>query len=339
MALPTVETPSACNTQMKDLGGLKISEAQAHAFYACKYFQSVADTNFWRNVIAGVQAATQIYFADKQYDIAKKQQNRLDNISNTELDRSGKLFKQFEKGIACEDTQLAEACKIDVPKPDYAEIKRRVSATVIAQFTQARKKITECYPSHCMAAACNALEKLATEQARTISAVVEATWQKERALYEIRLATHQKWRYDVLAFGRGAIAPSNALMAGAASAAQAAGQINPYSGWIQAINGIAETAQRATLQESLQYRGMALGNNMGNTPSAIPNTGAPKLNSGNWNSSYSPFVNDSGSPGNPTVSGTDGLPQFQDGVETGQLTWEMYSNTRDPNFPAMQGMY
>lgn len=233
------------------------NQAGAQAYYACRYFASIRDTNYWRNIIAGVQAAVQYYFADKQYDIASRAQDRLDAVSNIELDRSGKLFAQFEKQISQEDAQLARAVeRLNIPEPDYNAIRLRVTASVIRQFTEPKRKIEQCYPVSCMEARCNALGKIATEEAKTIASEVEQAYQKERSLYEIRLATARAELAEVLKFGRGALNAANAALEGASRAAIQAGSINPYSGYIQAVNSTAQTLQGITTQEALSFRGM-----------------------------------------------------------------------------------
>jgi hypothetical protein len=238
------------------------NQAGAQAYYACKYLEAVTSTNNIRNIIAGIQAATQIYFADKQYEVAKQAQERLDNISNIELDRSGKLFGQFEKQIAAEDIQRVDAMDISVPEPLWNQIRLRVTASVVRQFTEARRKVLECYPVSCMEARCNALLKLETEQAKTIASEVEQAYQRERALWELRKETKRAHRLDVLKFGRGALSNANSALDGARAAVNQSASINPYSGWIQAVNGIAQTAQGITTQEALAFRGM--GANVGN---------------------------------------------------------------------------
>lgn len=264
------------------------NQAGAQAYYACRYFASIQDTNFWRNAIALIQQATQFYFADKQYEIASRAQDRLDNVSNTELDRSGKLFAQFEKQIAQEDAQLARAVeRLNIPEPDYNAIRLRVTASVIRQFTEPKRKIEQCYPVSCMEARCNALGKIATEEAKTIASEVEQAYQKERSLYEIRLATARAELAEVLKFGRGALNAANAALEGASKAAIQAGNINPYSGYIQAVNSTAQTLQGISTQEALSYRGMganvgnsfALANEANSTPTTLsgPQMGAMTL--------------------------------------------------------------
>jgi hypothetical protein len=245
-------------SQPADFRRAKWDQAGAQAYYACRYFESVQDTNFWRNIIAGIQAATQIYFADKQYQTSKQAQDRLDNISNIELSRSGALYDQFAKGIACEDAQLLEACGFKVERPDINDIRRRVAADVKRIYAATKRKIKECYAPNCAAAMCSELNKTEREEARTLVGVTSATYQKETLLYEQRLATAKSWRYQVLAFGRGSIQASTALMQGAAQNAQLAAQINPYSGYIQAANGIAGTARSLSLQEANGFRGMGI---------------------------------------------------------------------------------
>jgi hypothetical protein len=255
------------------------NQAGAQAYYACRYFAAMNDTNVYRNIIAGIQAATQIYFADKQYEVAKQAQERLDNISNIELDRSGKLFGQFEKQIAAEDIQRVDAMDISVPEPLWNQIRLRVTASVVRQFTEARRKILECYPVSCMEARCNALLKLETEQAKTIASEVEQAYQRERALWELRKETKRAHRMDVLKFGRGALSNANSALDGARAAVNQSASINPYSGWIQAVNSTAQTAQGITTQEALAFRGMganvgsawSLGQNANTTATEMTN--------------------------------------------------------------------
>lgn len=246
------------------------NQAGAQAYYACKYLEAVTSSNLVRNIIAGVQAATQIYFADKQYETAKQAQTRLDNISTIELQRSGILFGQFQKQIPQEDAQLADAANITIPEPLWNDIRLRVTASVIRQFTEAKRKVLQCYPVSCMEARCDALAKLETEQAKAIASEVEQAYQKERALWELRKNTAKAHLLEVLKFGRGALGPSSVLLEGARAAVAQASNINPYSGWIQAINGIAQTAQGISMQEALSYRGM--GANVGGALS-LGNTG------------------------------------------------------------------
>jgi hypothetical protein len=239
-------------------------QAGAQAYYACQYFQALADTNYIRNLIAVGQAVTQVYFADKQHQIATRTQDRLDLVSNTDLARSGELFAQFQKGIATEDAQLQAAITqlANLPLPDYQAIRNRIAAPIISRYTAAKRKIQECYSVHCQAAACAELTKIEIAQANQISAATEAAYRKEHALYETRKATLQAHLMQVLSFGRGGLGAATALMQGAAAAAEQSGKINPYAGWIQAVNGMANTARSASMQEALSYRGMAT--NMGN---------------------------------------------------------------------------
>jgi hypothetical protein len=162
---------------------------------------------------------------------------------------------------------------ISVPEPLWNQIRLRVTASVVRQFTEARRKILECYPVSCMEARCNALGKLESEQAKTIASEVEQAYQRERALWELRKETKRAHRMAVLKFGRGALQESEALLRGAQAAITQSASINPYSGWIQAVNGIAQTAQGISLQDALSYRGMGanvgtainLGNTANNT--------------------------------------------------------------------------
>lgn len=233
-------------------------QAGSQAYYACRYFSSVEDTNFARNVIAGIQAATQIVFATNQYNIAKQAQDRLDNISNIELARSGLVFDQFTKVIACEDALRAEACAAKVAKPDINDVRRRISAEARRIFAPLKQKIRQCFAPSCAAAACVELNKLARAEATAVLSGVNQYYQFELTLYEQRVATAKSWAYQMVTLGRGAIAPSTALLQGSAQNANLAGNINPYSGWIQAVNGIANTARSISLQEANSFGGMGI---------------------------------------------------------------------------------
>jgi hypothetical protein len=234
------------------------NQAGAQAYYACKYLEAVKDTNKWNGLITIAQAITQFYFADKQYDIQKLQQDRHNKISDIELDRSGNLYNQFVKGISCEDRQLMEACGMVVEVPNIEDTRRRITADVKRAFASARKQIQDCFPANCVSAMCSELAKISREEAKAIVGVTSAYYQKEILLYEQRLATAKSWRYQVLAFGRGSVQSSTVLMEGASKNAALAGSINPYSGYIQAVNGAANTARSVLLQDALSYRGMGV---------------------------------------------------------------------------------
>ncbi len=257
--IPTGDGTGTCTpvpTALKDWN--VINQAGAQAYYACRYFSSVENSNYWRYWIAAAEFAKDLFIANQQYETAKQAQDRLDNISNIELDRSGKIFAQWEKGIECEDEQLLEACGIDVKKPDINDIRRRITADVKRAFASAKKQIRECHPVSCIAAMCSELNRVAIEEARVIVGVTSAAYQKEVLLYEQRLATARSWRYQVLTFGRGSFQASTTLMQGAAQNAQLAAQINPWSGFSQALNGGFATLREASLNEARSFRGMGI---------------------------------------------------------------------------------
>jgi hypothetical protein len=321
----------------------KWDQAGAQAYYACRYFAAIEDTNLWRNVIALIQQATQFYFADKQYEIAvednkikKQQQDRLDSIADIDIGRSGEIHGQFSKGIACEDAMRDAACNIDVTPPNRDDIRRRVTADVTRTFSAAKAKIRRCYPVNCAAAMCSELRKLAQREAAAIAATIEATWQKETALYEQRKATARSWQYQVLALARGSFAASTALMQGAAAATQAASQIayaNPYGGYIQAVNGAANTLRSMTLQEANGFAGMGI--NM-RGQQGIAGGGGTQLTTGSFarmdgagyrGDSISANVGMGGS-GDMFDSGWNGVNMPSDGTPSGE---PMNLNTNDWN--------
>jgi hypothetical protein len=256
--LPVLLTPA-------EIAALKITQAQSEfswsdnrykfeIYKAQVYNEASIEGNLARNVIAGIQAATQILFANKEYEVKKQAQDRLDNISTIELARSGELFAQFQKGIETEDIQLADAKAqlAALPTPDYDAIKNRVLASVNSQFTRAKTKVMECYPPHCQAAACAEIAKLEMEQAKTASAQIEAAWRKEHVLYETRKATLQAHLLQILNFGRGGLNQASALLQGAAQSTLQSANMNPYAGFQRSINNIAETGRSISTQNGLQ---------------------------------------------------------------------------------------
>lgn len=267
----------------------KFHQAGAQAYYACRYFASVENTNFWRNIIAGIQAATQIYFADKQYEIAKQAQDRLDADAAINRDRSGTTFGQFTKGIACEDAMRDEACAKVIPEPDINDIRRQAEAEVRRTYAPMKKKILDCTPVHCMKAACNTLAKLANEEAKAILSLTNQMMRQAIAKWETDKAAALSFKYQMLGLGRGYVGNSTALMAAAGLNTQAAAQINPYSGAIQAVNSIASTARSLTLQEANNFAGMGINVGRQGTPTSVSGSQISRVETGFDNQYRSSF--------------------------------------------------
>ena len=55
------------------------NQAKAHAIYACRYFEAVKENARINAIIAGIQQVASFYLADKQHEVAKQAQDRLDD--------------------------------------------------------------------------------------------------------------------------------------------------------------------------------------------------------------------------------------------------------------------
>lgn len=262
----------------------KFHQGGSQAYYACRYFASIENTNFYRNLIAAGQAITQLYFADKQYEVAKQAQDRLDADAAINRDRSGITFGQFTKGLACEDAMREEACAEAIPAPDLNDIRRQAEASVSRTYAPLRQKILDCTPVHCMAAACNTLTKLANEQASAILSLTQQMMRQAMAKWEIDKAASRSFKYQMLGLGRGYVGNSTSLMQAASMNTQAASQQNPYNGAIQAVNSIASTARSLSLQDANNFAGMGI--NVGRQGTPTSTRGSQVTDSGSGYSGY-----------------------------------------------------
>lgn len=232
-----------------------ISPGQAQAYYACQYFESIASTNLIRNILSVAQAATNLYFAEKNYEIQKGNLERLNKITEQQLAQSADLHGQWAYGKACERAQLDAACNTNIPEPNYQAIYSRVASVIAAQFGNARRKVKKTYSVYCQAAACSAVRQIDIEEARTIAAAVEAAYRKSEANWKIETAAARTHLLQVLQHMRGLLASTGGLLSGATASAQAAAQINPYRGFQNAANNIFGMATAASYQGAMAAQG------------------------------------------------------------------------------------
>lgn len=238
MASIPAEVPGTC-LDLDALVSKKATAAHAQIWYACRYLEAVKNQTLMQSIVAGIQSAAQLYFADKQHDIAKQAQDRLDLIAAEQMRNSTNLRTQYEYIMACERQMADDACDQTAAAPDYDAIKARVTAPIRAQFSRLRQKLARCYPVNCAAMACGEERRIGIEEAKQITRAVEAAYRREEALHEARKAQAKAERLQALQAMRGHAQGASAALQGAAAAVQASAGINPYQGWIQAVNGIA----------------------------------------------------------------------------------------------------
>jgi hypothetical protein len=239
-----------------------ITPGQAQAYYACQYFESIASTNLIRNILSVAKAATDLYFAQKNYEIQKGNLERLNKITEQQLAQSADLHGQWAYGKACERAQLDAACNTNIPEPNYQAIYSRVASVIAAQFGNARRKIKKTYSVYCQAAACTAMRQLDIEEARTVAGAVEAAYRKSEANWKIETAAARTHLLQVLQHMRGLLASTGGLLSGATASAQAAAAINPYRSFQNAANNIFGMATATTYQDAMAAQGAGAINGM-----------------------------------------------------------------------------
>jgi hypothetical protein len=239
-----------------------ITPGQAQAYYACQYFDSIASTNLIRNILSVAQAATNLYFAQKNYEIQKGNLDRLNKITEQQLAQSADLHGQWAYGKQCERQQLDDACNTNIPEPNYQSIYSRVASVITMQYGNARRKVKQRFSVYCQAAACAELRKIDLAEASAISAGVEAAYRKAEANWKVEKAAARVHLLNVLQHMRGLLASTGGLLNGAAHSAAAAAQINPYYGFSQAANQAFGAATAATYQGALAAQGAGQINGM-----------------------------------------------------------------------------
>lgn len=221
---------------LDDLHKKGLSQADAQIYYACKHFEAVQQNLIVQAIIAAAQTAAQIYFADKQYKNAKQAQDRLDRIAEEQLATAANLRNQYQYGMACERTQVDDACDISVLPPDYAAIRARIAAPIRAMSTRRRFQAHRCASINNMPTYCDMSDKVLAQETREIARACEVGFRREEALYEIRKKSRLDYRMNVLQHMRGLNAAASSALAGAQAAAVAAAGINPYAGLATAVN-------------------------------------------------------------------------------------------------------
>ncbi|MDP9908238.1 hypothetical protein J2W27_000331 [Variovorax boronicumulans] len=234
-----------------------VKQAQANVWYACKYIEAVEKQTLMQNIVAGIQSAAQLYFADKQHEIAKQAQDRLDLIADEQMRNSANLRGQFEYVMACERAMADDACDQVAAGPDYYAIKARVIAPIRAQFSRVLQKLARCYPTNCVAMALGEERRIRIEEAKAITRAVEMAYRREEQLFDTRKAQKRAERLQALQAMRGHAQASSAALQGAAATVQAAAGLNPYLGWTQAINGISDRVRGALGVESASWAAAA----------------------------------------------------------------------------------
>lgn len=217
------------------------SEAAARAYFACKYFDAV-DTNAKINLaIAGIQQVAAFYFADKQHDVAKKTQARLDDVWNLQKTQSEKLFNHWdENGRPEELEQLQKAHEREQAgyQVDYETAKNRVLADVRGEFGRAREKLLRERKAHCVGASRYAHRQLDIAEAKAAVAALNQAYRAEEQRKDLKEAQYREELYKWLGVFRGRIGDSLNASKGASSVAAARGQVNPYESWQQAFGGL-----------------------------------------------------------------------------------------------------
>lgn len=218
-----------------------MSEGQGRAYAACRYFDAV-DTNAKINLaIAGIQQVVGFYFADKQHDIAKQSANRLDDAWQFSKAQSDKMFKHWDENARPEELEQLQKASDREEKGyqvDYETAKNRVLADVRGEFGRAREKLLRERKAHCVGANRHAHRQLNIAEARAAVAALNQAYRAEEQRKDLKEAQYREELYKWLALFRGSVGDSLNASKSATAAAAARGQINPYSGWLQAFGGL-----------------------------------------------------------------------------------------------------
>lgn len=217
------------------------TDAQARALYACKYFEAVSENARVNQVIAGLQQAAAFYFADKQHGVAKQAQNRLDAQWENQRDKGDKLFNHWFDGARPEELeQLKKASDREEAgyTVDYETAKNRVLADVRQEFGYARQKLERESNVHCVGATKVALRALQAAEARAAVAAINGAWRAEETRKDLKEAQNREELYKWLGLFKGVVGDSLNASKGAAATAAARSQVNPYSGWQEALGGL-----------------------------------------------------------------------------------------------------
>lgn len=237
------------------------TEAQARAYFACKYFDAV-DTNAKINLaIAGIQQVAAFYFADKQHDTAKQAQARLDDVWQLQKGQSEKLFNHwYENGRPEELEQLQKAHEREQAgyQVDYETAKNRVLADVRGEFGRAREKLLHERKAHCVGASRYAQRQLNIAEAKAAVAAINQAYRAEEQRKDLKEAQYREELYKWLGVFRGSIGDSLNASKGASAVAAARGQINPYESWQQAFGGMSNLGSAfGSMNNAQTFQGMS----------------------------------------------------------------------------------
>lgn len=217
------------------------SEANARAYAACRYVEAVKENAKVNLAIAGIQQVAAFYFADKQHDVAKQSASRLDDVWQFNKNIADKQFKHWDENARPEELeQLKKASDREEKgyQVDYETAKNRVLADVRGEFGRAREKLLRERKAHCVGANRHAHRQLNIAEARAAVAALNQAYRAEEQRKDLKEAQYREELYKWLALFRGSVGDSLNASKSASAAAAARGQINPYSGWLQAFGGL-----------------------------------------------------------------------------------------------------
>lgn len=253
------------------------NQAKAQAIYACRYFEAVKENARINAVIAGIQQVASFYLADKQHEVAKQAQDRLDDTWADQKDKANKLFSHwYDNSRPIEIRMLNEASAREIAgyTVDYETAKNRVTATVRKEFSMQRQRLEREADINCTGATRVALRQLANAEARAIASAVNGAWRAEEARKDLKEAGYREEVYKWNGMFRGTVGESLNASRGASAAAAAASKIDPYAGWASSVGllsnfGNALGNLNAANNNGAQqfYSSYGYGNNSGmNTP-------------------------------------------------------------------------
>lgn len=217
--------------------GDPFTNAQAQAKWASDYVTAIKDNALQNVAIATAQQVAAFYFADKQFDIANKAQNRLDKIADEQLLSAGELRTQYEYIMLCERQAADDACQITQYTPDYTGVQSRTIGPIFGQFAKLKEQNAICASVNCGAASCASDRQLSIAQAIATNMALEGAYRKEEALAEARNRRELDDRLKMLQHMRGLATASATFLAGATATANIAAGINPHAGYAAAVGG------------------------------------------------------------------------------------------------------
>lgn len=239
--------------------GSAYMRAQAMADYACKYFKAVEKNARTNLIISLIQQAASFYFADKQHDVAKQAQNRFDDVWNNQRDKSDKFFNHWydhSRPIEIRMLNDANAREQRGYPVDYETTKNRAMTTARAEFSRAREKVQRESHIHCVGASRTALRQLQIAEAKAVVLATNSAIRMEEERKHQRESQYREEVYKWNAMFQGRISDSLNALRTAQQAAAAAGSINPYEGWSQAVAGLSNIGGALGTMNMAQFQGL-----------------------------------------------------------------------------------